>query len=103
MMNKRIVFLQQLVADGKADSFARYALALEFKKEGRIDESLVAFETLRAEDPDYLPQYLMAGQMLIDSDRKTEARAWLEPGLGVAKAQGNSQAAGEIESALADL
>jgi tetratricopeptide (TPR) repeat protein len=103
MMNKRIVFLEQMIADGKADPFARYALALEFKKEGRIDESLLAFEALRVVDPDYLPQYLMAGQMLIDSGRKAEARAWLEPGLKVAQIQGNTQAAGEIESALADL
>lgn len=103
MMNKRIAFLEQLILDGKADSFARYALALEFKKEGRIDDALGAFETLRESDPEYLPQYLMAGQMLIDSSRPDEAKNWLIPGLKCARAQGNSQAAGELEAALADL
>lgn len=101
-MNKRTAYLKQLINEGKADSFARYAYALELKKEGDVDDALAAFESLRSNDPNYLPQYLIAGQMLLDCDRVEEAKAWLEPGLQIAKAQGDGKAAGEIEAALAN-
>jgi hypothetical protein len=45
--------------------------------------------------------YLMAGQTLMDDQRPSEAREWLEAGIAVANAQNNSHALGELESALA--
>ncbi len=101
-MNKRLLMLEKMVASGSADSFARYALALEYKKEERIDDALAAFEALLVADPNYLPQYLMAGQMLIDVARQEEAKTWLSAGLKVAQAQGDGKTAGEIEAALGD-
>lgn len=101
-MNKRLLMLQKMVESGSADSFARYALALEYKKEGDVDRALTAFSDLRTADPSYLPQYLMAGQMLIDASRQEEARIWLEGGLELARQVGNVQAEGELESALAE-
>ena len=91
-----------MIEGGQADSFARYAYALELKKEARIDDAVAAFKSLLENDPDYLAQYLMAGQMLIDVERKDEARIWLEAGLKVAQVQGDGQASGELEAALAD-
>lgn len=99
-MNKRLLMLEKMVESGQADSFARYALALEYKKEGQLDRAVQAFTDLRAADPHYLPQYLMAGQMLIEAEKKAEARAWLEAGLALARSVGNSHSAGELESAL---
>lgn len=101
-MNKRLMMLEKMVESGKADSFARYALALEYKKEGQLEHAVATFNDLRASDPQYLPQYLMAGQMLIDAEKKDLARGWLEAGLELARTLGNSQAAGELESALSD-
>ncbi len=101
-MNKKLAYLEQLIANGQADSFARYALALELKKEERVEESLKAFESLREVDSQYLAQYLMAGQMLLDLERKEEARTWLESGLEVAQAQGDGKAISEIQGALSD-
>jgi len=101
-MNKKLAYLEQMIASEQADSFARYAYALELKKEDRLDDAVAAFVELRKVDSDYLAQYLMAGQMLIDADRKKEARPWLEAGLQVAQAQSNGQAVGELEAALED-
>lgn len=100
-MNKRLEMLSKLVQSGAADAFAHYAYALELKKEGRIDDAVAAFSALREKDASYLPQYLMAGQMLLDEGKKEEARPWLELGLALARSQGNGQAAGELEGALA--
>jgi predicted Zn-dependent protease len=101
--SKRLLFLEDLVAKGKADSFARYALALEYKGADRIDDALRAFEALRAADPAYVPQYLMCGTMLIDAGRGEDAKRWLDEGLLVARKAGDTKAAGEIGDALARL
>lgn len=102
-MNKRLAFLEQHCATGTADSFAYYGLGMEYRKEGRVDDAIATFETLKAKDPSYVPMYLMAGQTLIDANRTSEARAWLEAGITAAKAKHDSHALGELESALASL
>ena len=102
-MNKRLAFLEQHCAAPGADSFAFYGLAMEYRKEGRVDDAVATFEKLKAKDPDYVAMYLMAGQTLIDAGRSADARNWLETGIAVAQRKGDSHALGELESALGSL
>ncbi|MEZ4226023.1 MAG: tetratricopeptide repeat protein [Polyangiaceae bacterium] len=102
-MNKRLAYLEQILADGKADSFARYALGMEYRKEGRLDDALRVFDELRAADPNYLAMYLMVGQIAAERSDPATAKEWLTAGREVAQSQGNSQALGEIEDLLAGL
>lgn len=101
-MNKRLEMLEKMVSAGSADSFARYALAMEYRKEERHEEALASFEALRGADPEYLAQYLMAGQLLLQLGRADDARIWLEQGIAVAGRQGNGKALAELQSALAE-
>jgi tetratricopeptide (TPR) repeat protein len=101
-VNKRLAFLEQTVSAGTADSFAHYALALEYRKEQRYEDSERAFRALRDKDPEYLPLYLMAGQTLIDAGRTADAREWLEQGILVARKRGDQKTLGELETALND-
>lgn len=103
MTSKRLEVLLKMTAHEGADSFAFYALALEYKGLGRIDDALSTFEKLCAKDENYVPMYLMCGTMLIEADRRESAKEWLASGLVIAKRKGDSHAAGEIESALASL
>ncbi len=101
-MNKRLSVLEKMTASGAADSFAWYALAMEYRKEGRVDDALRAFGSLRERDASYLPMYLMAGQMLVEAQRVPEARSWLETGIELARSKGDSKTLGELESELAN-
>src|SRR5262245_1871249 len=101
-VNKRLAFLEQAVRSGSADSFAFYALGMEYRKAARTEESLAIFVELRARDPGYLPMYLMVGQMLTEAERKAEAREWLEAGIALAKDRADDKALGELESALGE-
>ena len=92
--------LEKLVADGSTDPFHRYALALEYRREDRIDEALETFTSLRQTHPDYLPTYMMAGSLLGELDRGGEASPWFEQGILVAEAQGDTKTAGELRDAL---
>lgn len=102
-MNKRLEMLEKMTAQGTADSFAWYALAMEYRKEQRPDDALSTFERLRKSDPEYLAMYLMAGQMLIESGRGDDARTWLEQGIALARKKGDGKALGELEDALGEL
>jgi predicted Zn-dependent protease len=100
-MNKRLAVLEKMVAQASADSFTHYALALEYRREGRVDDACGAFAALRDKDPEYLPMYLMAGQMLNEAGRPAEARTWLENGILKAQQRGDGKTLGELESELA--
>jgi predicted Zn-dependent protease len=102
-MNKRLVMLEKLTSSAQADSFAFYCLALEYRKEGRVDDAVRAFETLRTRDAGYLPMYLMAGQMLREAARAADASAWLKQGIALASEKGDGKALGELESELATV
>lgn len=102
-MNKRLAMLEKVTASAQADSFAFYCLAMEYRKEARIDDALGAFETLRGRDAGYLPMYLMAGQMLREAARLTDAALWLKQGIVLATQKNDSKALGELESELATV
>jgi tetratricopeptide (TPR) repeat protein len=102
-VNKRLAFLEQAVRSGSADSFAYYALGLEYRKEGRVDEALAIFTELRVRDSGYLAMYLMVGQMLTEAGRKIDAREWLEAGIALARERSDAKALGELESAVSEL
>ncbi len=101
MTTKRLTYLEQVVQSGAAEAFARYALALEYRKAGRLEDAMGVFERLRAHEPEYLPMYLMAGQILLESGADERASTWLSQGLALARERGDAKAAGELEEALA--
>lgn len=92
-----------MVASGQADSFVWYALAMEYQNAQDFDEAAATFERLRQHDPDYLPQYLMAGQLCSRLDRKPEARELFLAGIGLARRQGDARALSELQAALEEV
>jgi predicted Zn-dependent protease len=101
--SKRLEFLVKMTSGGNEDPFVWYGLAMEYRSLSRFDEALTTFEALRARTPDYVPMYLMCGQMLESMGRAVDARAWLASGIESARKKGDSHAASELESALLAL
>jgi predicted Zn-dependent protease len=99
-MNKRLAALEKMVQSGVDDPFAWYGLAMEYRKEGRVDDALATFTTLRDKRGEYLPMYLMAGQMLAEAQRSDEARLWFSQGIELARAKGDGKTLSELQSAL---
>jgi len=102
-VSKRLAFLEKATAGGSKDPFVWYGLALEYRSLSRFDEALQTFATLRKTTPDYVPMYLMCGQMLEQMGRAGDAREWLEAGIDAARAKRDTHALGELEAALAAL
>jgi predicted Zn-dependent protease len=101
--SKRLEFLQKLTAKGSDDPFAWYGLAMEYRSLERHDEALATFEAMRARTPDYVPMYLMCGQMLEKMGRMQDAKTWLSAGIDAARKKGDAHATSELEGALAAL
>jgi predicted Zn-dependent protease len=102
-MNKRLAMLEKLTSSAQADSFAFYCLAMEYRKEGRVDDAVGTFSTLRDRDAGYLPMYLMAGQVLREAARLADASQWLKQGIELARQKNDGKALGELESELATV
>jgi tetratricopeptide (TPR) repeat protein len=101
--SKRLDVLLRATEAPLADSFAFYALGMEYRSLGRVEEAITTFQKLRAKDPAYLPMYMMCGTMLASRSDRGAAREWLGAGLALARKQNNEHAASELEAALATI
>jgi hypothetical protein len=104
--SKRLEYLLKLTGPqggGTGDPFAWYGLAMEYRGLARYEDALATFETLRVRAPDYVPMYLMCGQMLEKMGRVADAHTWLSAGVEAARKKGDAHALGELESALGAL
>jgi predicted Zn-dependent protease len=101
--SKRLQMLEKMIASGSRDPFVRYARALELRGQGELETALAALEEVRALHPEYVPTFLMAGQIAIELERNDAARAWLSAGVQAAVAAGDEHARSELQSALDGL
>jgi hypothetical protein len=95
--------LQNLITRGAIDPFVHYAHAMELRGLGRAEEALAAFDAVRQRFPEYLPTYLMAGQVAAELAAYARARELMLAGLAAASAAGDDHTASELSSALATL
>lgn len=99
MAMDRLAMLEQMVAAKPDEAFPRYGLAMEYKKLGRHEDAAGAFEQLAARCPDYVPGYLMHGNLLEQMGRAQDAAAVYERGVEVARAAGDDHAVSELMAA----
>jgi Flp pilus assembly protein TadD len=102
-MSDRLETLASILAQDPANKLARYGLAMEFIKAGRLAEAVTEFRTLVASHPDYAYAYFHLGQTLERLDRKDEARQAYTQGLKAADHASDAHARSELEGALAML
>ena len=99
----RLAQLESQLADDPTDPFLRYGVALEYDSGGDAKTAAAKLAGLIADSPDYVPAYLMAGQILAKLGRDLEACDVLRSGVLQSKAAGNEHAAGEMAALLATL
>ena len=82
------------------DAFARYAVAMEYAKQSRFEESLTQFAELLGRHPDYVPGYFMAGRTARQKGDVESAKSFLKSGIAAAQRTGDRHAADEMTEAL---
>jgi predicted RNA polymerase sigma factor len=99
----RLETLRRIAATRPQDPFPRYGLAMELRRTGANEDALVEFAELERAVPDYVPQYLMHGQLLAELARIAEARSVFERGIAQADRKHDAHAVSELRSALESL
>jgi thioredoxin-like negative regulator of GroEL len=102
-MKTRRDMLEEFVAQDPDDSFSRYALALEFEKESRVEDALPQLREVIARDPSYVAAYYQLGKLLAQVGQIEEARDVYRRGLDAAMASGDHRARSEMQEALDNL
>ena len=95
--------IEQLLAEDPNDLFLQYSLALEYEKEGAVDEALKRLGALMRNDPPYVAAFHMAGQIYAKAGRLEEARRVLREGIEAARDQQRQHDAAEMADLLATL
>jgi cytochrome c-type biogenesis protein CcmH/NrfG len=95
--------LEEFVARKPDDAFSRYGLAMECMNSGDAAAADTHFRTLLELNADYVPAYLMYGQLLARESRTGEAKQVLSTGIAVAAKKGDQHARSEMEALLNDL
>lgn len=102
-MTSRLKKLEDMFAADPQDTMVRYMLALEVEKTDDHDRSLELLSGLMADEPAYVPAFLMAGQQLARLGRISEARETYGNGIKQAQLRNDDHAAGEMTQFMAEL
>jgi predicted Zn-dependent protease len=101
--DQRIEAFRAFVARSPDDAFARYSLAMALRSAGRLEEAVAEFQESVRRKPDYVPTYLMLGQVLEGMGRAAGAADAYEKGVEAARRVGDGHAQAEIGGALEAL
>lgn len=101
--DQRLVAFRQFVEKSPADPFARYSLAMQLRSMGRADEAASELREVTRRSPDYVPAYMILGQVLEALGDLAEAARVYEAGVATATRAGNDHARSELGHALDSL
>lgn len=102
-MNNRISKLAAAVKNNPDDSFSKFALALELKKNGFPEKTRVLFEDIRTNDPGYVGVYYHLGKLYYENDQNKKAQQVYKEGIEIAEQAGDQHAKKELSAALIEL
>lgn len=100
---QRLETFRKFVEKSPDDPFARYSLAMGLRAAGYEAEAAGEFAELARRKPDYVPTYLMWGQVLEKLGRRDQARQAYQGGIAAARAARNDHALSELTQSLEAL
>jgi tetratricopeptide (TPR) repeat protein len=96
MSTERLAQLQELLAEDPKDNFVRYAIALEHKRRGDMEQAANGLEAVLQDDPKYIAAYYQLALILADLGRVPEAVHVCEIGSLQCIATGDRKARAEL-------
>lgn len=99
----KIKQLARQIKHNPGDSFSKFALALEFRKEGEFKKARILFEDILSSDPDYVGVYYHLGKLYEALDRLDDAQRLYQKGITIANEQDEKRTEKELREALKQL
>lgn len=95
--------LARQIKNNPGDSFSKFALALEFRKEGEFKKARILFEDILSSDPDYVGVYYHLGKLYEALDLLGDAKELYSKGIEIAEQQNENRTKSELKEALTQL
>lgn len=102
-VNDRLSQMLQFLEQDPNDSFARYAVALEYASRKQSGDAIAMLVELRQRDPEYVALYYQLGGLYASAERMEEAEEAYRTGIAVAIRNNDRHTAAELEAALDEL
>jgi Tfp pilus assembly protein PilF len=99
----KIKQLARQIKNNPGDSFSKFALALEFRKEGELKKARILFEDILSSDPNYVGVYYHLGKLYEVLDRLNDAQHLYQKGITIANKQDKQRTEKELNEALEQL
>jgi len=99
----KIKQLARQIREHPGDSFSKFALALEFRKQGEFKKARILFEDILNNDPEYVGVYYHLGKLYEVLDRPNEALELYKKGIEVSQKQKELRTKSELEEAHKQL
>lgn len=99
----RLEQLKTMSQDDPDNSFIRFAIAMEYKSNDRLEEAIEEFENLRKKDEDYVGLYYHLGECYADNDNEDSAINIYKKGIAIAEKQNDQHAKSELMNAKVNL
>lgn len=103
MSTDRTEQLKSILEHDPKNTFATYALGMEYVSAGETDLAIQQFRTLLELDGNYANAFFMGAQALQRAERIEEAVQWLRDGIACANRVGNRHAESEMQTLLEEL
>ena len=97
---QRLETFRGFVAQRPDDPFARYSLAMALRAAGQGEAAAAEFRELLRRAPDYVPAYLMLGQVLAGLGRPADAAGVYQDGVASSARRGDGHASQKLAAAL---
>lgn len=100
---QRLAAVRSQLEERPDDPFVRYALAMALRSAGDLAGATAEFRELARRAPDYVPTYLMLGQVLEAGGEDAAALEAYEAGGAAARRCGDGHAGRELAAAAESL
>jgi tetratricopeptide (TPR) repeat protein len=99
----KIKQLARQIKQNPGDSFSKFALALEFRKQGEFKKARILFEDILSSDPDYVGVYYHLGKLYEALDQLKDAQKLYEDGIEIADQQKEMRTKSELQEAITQV
>ena len=99
----RLEQLQKFLDQDPNDSFTRYLVALEYASAKNYNEASSRLESLKIDDPNYVPTYYQLADFYRNLNDQKKAVQTYNEGITIARKAGDMHAASELELALSEV
>ena len=101
-MSDRLEQLRQMLAEDPNDPFLAYGIALEIAKTD-VASGIAKLQEIGENHPTYLPVYYRLGSLLGEINEDSQAIAYLQKGIALAKVQNEVLAGRELQALLDEI